>query len=223
MYLIERLPRNLEDIAKVPNGGQPQVRTFSMDELKLIWNNAIARLRCWIALALNCGMGQQDISCLKVAEVDWDNGYVVRERSKTKVKTKHKLWATTHELLKAHRPAGGTPDEPMFLTENGLPLVRRIMVDGKFYHSDAVKNAFERVLVKVKLNSHRGFYCLRKTGATMIESIDPAATEMYLSHVENGMKKHYADRDWGRLERALVEMQARMPFLSIASDGLVPK
>ena len=31
-------------------------------------------------------------------------------------------------------------------------------------------------------------------------------TEMYLAHVENGMKRAYAQRDWGRLEKALGEM-----------------
>ena len=40
----------------------------------------------------------------------------------------------------------------------------------------------------------------------MIERIDPAATEMYLAHVENGLKRAYAQRDWGRLERATVVM-----------------
>jgi predicted transcriptional regulator len=82
--------------------------------------------------------------------------------------------------------------------------------NGKFTQSDAVKNAFDRVMKKVGLNGHRGFYCLSKTGASLVEEIDPTATEMYLGHVENGMKKHYAQRDWERLERALVEMEARL-------------
>ena len=59
---------------------------------------------------------------------------------------------------------------------------------------------------RLRINDGRGFHCLRKTGATMIERIDPAATEMYLAHVENGMKRAYAQRDWGRLERATVVM-----------------
>lgn len=44
----------------------------------------------------------------------------------------------------------------------------------------------------------------------MIEEIDPAVTEMYLAHVEPGMKRHYAQRDWGRLDRALVKMERRL-------------
>jgi hypothetical protein len=33
---------------------------------------------------------------------------------------------------------------------------------------------------------------------------------MYLSHSEPGMKKHYAQRDWARLERALTEMEKKL-------------
>ena len=228
MHIIENLPRNLQDIAKVPNGGQPEVCVFTMDELSLIWEFALGRIRnrtrtrtrCWIALTLNCGMGQQDISDLKVGEIDWTGGYIIRERSKTGVKTKHKLWQMTLDLLREHAPANAAPGDSVFKTEEGLPLVRRIIQNGKFYHSDAVKNAFDRALRKAGLLGHRGFYCLRKTGASLIESIDPMATEMYLSHVENGMKKHYADRDWGRLERALVEMERRVRPLFEQADRL---
>lgn len=55
-----------------------------------------------------------------------------------------------------------------------------------------------------------GFYSLRKTGATLIEQIDPLATEMYLSHSERGLTRNYAERDWGRLELALTEMGKRL-------------
>ena len=79
-----------------------------------------------------------------------------------------------------------------------------------FRHCDAIKNAFDRLLAKTRLNGGRGFYCFRKTGASLIETIDPAVTEMYLAHAEQGMKKHYAQRDWARLERALVEMEGRL-------------
>jgi integrase len=76
--------------------------------------------------------------------------------------------------------------------------------------SDAIRNAFERLMDKVGINGHRGFYALRKTGATLIEKIDPAVTEMYLAHAEPGMKRAYAQRDWGRLAQALEAMAERL-------------
>ena len=72
---------------------------------------------------------------------------------------------------------------------------------------DTVCISFRRLMEKVEVDGGRGFYGLRKTGATRPESIDPAATELYLSHSEKGMKRHYAQRDWSRLERALVRME----------------
>jgi hypothetical protein len=54
----------------------------------------------------------------------------------------------------------------------------------------------------------------------MIEQIDPAATEMYLAHAEAGMKRTYAERDWGRLERALGEMETRLEVRELSCRSL---
>ena len=140
----------------------------------------------------------------------------------------------TLSLLKYHRCSEG-PDDRVFLSnvyrnrrgkmrvrdkKQPLPLVRREMVNGKFRHTDTVMNAFERVMRKVGIKK-RGFSSLRDTGAGMIEQIDPLATEMYLAHSEPGMKRHYAQRDWARLERALIEMWDRLKdVLAVpATDG----
>lgn len=73
--------------------------------------------------------------------------------------------------------------------------------------SDAVKNAFWRLRKKVGIGEGMGFYTLRKTGASLVEKIDPLAGEMYLSHIERGMKRHYTQRDWERLQRALAKVE----------------
>ena len=59
---------------------------------------------------------------------------------------------------------------------------------------------------KTKVPNHRGFYSLRKTAASEIEAIDPAVTEMFLAHSEKGMKRHYAERDWARLDAATMKL-----------------
>lgn len=33
-----------------------------------------------------------------------------------------------------------------------------------------------------------------------------ADTEMFLAHSEKGLKKHYAERDWARLDVAITEL-----------------
>ena len=119
MRLIELLPRNLDDLTKISTNGnsEPKVLTFTMKELGILWKKGISRHRCFVLLALNCGFGQQDISDLRMDEVDWENGYIERERSKTKVKAKHKLWAVTLELMKEHRHAGSSGNDRVFLTQ----------------------------------------------------------------------------------------------------------
>ena len=52
------------------------------------------------------------------------------------------------------------------------------LVHGKLKKSDSIKSMFWRLQMKTGINDGRDFYCLRRTGATMIEQIDPAATEM---------------------------------------------
>ena len=48
---------------------------------------------------------------------------------------------------------------------------------------------------------------MRKTAASEVETIDPAVTEMFLGHSEKGLKRHYAERDWARLDAAIEQMQ----------------
>ena len=219
MRLVENLPRNIDDITKTPNGSnnQPKIKTFTLDEVEALWKNAVPRTRCFIALALNCGMGQRDISDLRVNEVDWKNGYIERDRSKTGVRAKYKLWDVTLKLLKEHRHEGSEGHDRVFLTQKKKatdepqPLFRDSIKDnGKLTKSDAIKNAFWRLLRKTDINGSRSFYSLRKTGATLVEEIDPLVTEMYLSHSERGMKRNYAQRNWRRLARALKKMEKKL-------------
>ena len=58
---------------------------------------------------------------------------------------------------------------------------------------------------KAKIPNGIGFYSLRKTAASEIEAVDPAVTEMFLAHSEKGLKKHYTERDWARLDAAIME------------------
>ena len=89
---------------------------------------------------------------------------------------------------------------------SGEPLVRSIWQDGKHRRCDTIKCMMWRLQQRVGINDGRAFYALRKTGATMIERINPAATEMYLAHSEKGMKKNYAERDWEALDQVLTEL-----------------
>lgn len=71
---------------------------------------------------------------------------------------------------------------------------------------------------RLDIPQDRGFYALRKTAASEIERIDPMATEMFLGHSQRGLIKHYAERNWLRLDEAIMELFKIMGYLLGVSD-----
>ena len=215
MHLIENKPRNLDGYANVALP-EPRAELFTMDELKTLWDAASQRCRCWMLLALNAGFYQGDISDLTASEFSKKNQRITRRRSKTGVLGSFKLWPITVEYLLAEREPEAEGDDRLFLTHpkkkgaKPRPLTTQRVKDGVVKKTDAITCAFWSVQNKTGINSRRSFSSLRNTGASMIETIDPLVTEQYLSHAVNGMKKHYVQRDWGRLDAALDEMWGQL-------------
>ena len=161
---------------------------------------------------MNCGYGAQDIADLRVSEINFEKEYIDRKRSKTKIRARHKLWPVTLQLIKAEMEPDAVGDDLVFRTKlgNGNALVQSRWVDGKYKRSDSISCMLWRVQRTTGINEGRSFYSLRRTGATMIERINPAVTEMYLAHSEKGMKKSYAERDWDSLGRALDDLKRQV-------------
>ena len=215
MHLCD-MPRNMPKYThcEMP---RPKVKLFTIDEVRTLWEKASLRLRCCMALALNCGYGQTDISDLKVSDVDWENGVIDRSRSKSGVHQRHKLWSVTLKLLKECRAPNTRADDLVFRTAKGYPLVHDEAIGGKRRKSDAVKCMFFKLQRKLGINGGRSFYCLRKTAATEIEKINPLVTETFLAHAERGMKRHYAERHFELLDEALGVMEG-VVGLSLAAS-----
>ena len=209
MALIETLPRNLDGYAKITIP-EPTVNRFSREEINVLYSAASERTKMFMLLGLNCGMGQADISSLRVSEIQLSEKRIVRKRTKTGVHCEFALWPLTVEMLKIHGNLDGKLNDRVFLSKSGHPLVREYFIDDKFKRTDAIRSAFFRLMKKTKLPNHRGFYSLRKTSASEIEVIDSAVTSMFLGHSEKGlMKRHYAERDWNRLATAIAELRQR--------------
>lgn len=208
MALIDQLPRNLDGFSKV-SIPEPTVNRFSREEIHILYSAASERTKMFMLLGLNCGMGQADISDLRVGEVAIEESRIVRKRTKTGVHCEFALWPLTVQMLKKHGNLDGEPNDRVFLSKSGFPLVREYFVDDKFKRTDAIRSAFFRLMKKTKVPNHRGFYSLRKTAASEIEMIDSAVTEMFLGHSEKGLKRHYAERDWERLHIAQDRMLKR--------------
>jgi integrase len=94
--------------AKEAENGQA-ANHYTLDELSAIYANASDRMKLYILLALNCGMGAKEQSKLLKVDVevgtkDVDNrsvyyGVIDRERNKTGIHAKWELWAETAQLL----------------------------------------------------------------------------------------------------------------------------
>ena len=212
MSFIDQVPRNLDDQYSKISIPEPVVNRFSREEIGVLYSAASEKTKMFMLLGLNCGFGQTDISELRVGEVSVDANRIVRKRSKTAIHSEFTLWPLTMEMLKRHGNLDSKPSDRVFLSKSGHPLVREYFIDDKFKRTDAIRSAFFRLMKKTKMPNHRGFYSLRKAAASEIESIDPAVTEMFLAHSEKAMKKHYVERDWARLDSAIMKLEQAFSF-----------
>ncbi len=103
--VLAELPRSLEKFVHrfpVVKEGHP----LPLIDIRKLWKMASPRLRCFIALGLNCGFKNKDITSLDAGQLD--SGRLIGWRSKTKVPMNYKLWPVTWELIQQCRnDAGG--------------------------------------------------------------------------------------------------------------------
>ncbi len=167
---IESLPKNVDSHSLRITVDTTEPKRFTIPEIKTLLENASDRTRLYILLGLNCGMTQREISDIQQDNLDWKAGTLTRKRSKTSryenVPTvTYRLWPETLKLLKQHQSGS----ETVLLNGNGQPLVNdQIDSSGKYRRNDNVKNAFDRLLRKVKLK--KPFKLMRKTSSSLLHN-----------------------------------------------------
>ncbi|MCX5659648.1 MAG: hypothetical protein NTW19_07990 [Planctomycetota bacterium] len=95
-YKLDSLPRNMKALCSKYEL-QSTAKAMSVEHINTLWKIANSRERLYIALGLNLGYYSSDIATLKSEHVKGD--YIIRERNKTGVPSKHKLWDVTKKLL----------------------------------------------------------------------------------------------------------------------------
>jgi len=148
---IATLPRILDGRSKALEikRSSSGIVTFTKEEIKALLVDASDRTKLYILLMLNCGMTQKDISDLLISEVDWEEGRIIRKRSKTAEEenvpvVNYKLWPETFRLLQQERDPKS--QDRVLTNSNGGPLwSEEITKDGKYRKTDNVKNAFDRL------------------------------------------------------------------------------
>lgn len=160
------------------------------------------RTKLYLLLMLNCGMYQNDIAELRSDEVDWKHGTIKRARSKTRERhgpvVTYKLWPETFALLRKHRAdhlRDATEKVGLALsTDEGNPLVRYWLEDGKMRRYDAIQSAWTRLGQKMGGKIRLGMKHLRKTSATLLGS--HPHFKFYGNHFLADSPKSIADRHY---------------------------
>jgi integrase len=204
LFKINKPRETLEEQTKRVTSEAPYL---SIDELTRLYHAAITPLeQAIILLGLNCGFCGEAAS-LRRDEVKRDEGgqwYIERLRPKTRCYARWSLWDETAEALSdciIESKAQGIAEA---LSYRGHPI--GVGPCSSFY--PLWKHLMKRsgVVKPQKL--------LRKTAARMAKEIGGIeASEMMLAHVEMGMNKFYAGRNWKRLATVIEGMREQLPFL----------
>jgi len=204
---IANLPRNLDKYCKDLriSKSKRKIMTFTLEEIKTLLTGASDRTRLYILLMLNCGMTQKDVADLDVFEVDWDAGRIKRKRSKTSdeenvPEVDYLLWPETIRLLRQERDAKSS--DRVLLNSNGSPIwSEKLGDDGKYYKTDNVKNAFDR-LRKTK-GIHKPLISLKKTSASLLRNNKEfrGVENLFLGHAPRTM----ADKSYAEVYKELLD------------------
>jgi integrase len=191
------LPGNIRDRRFRFNHSAPaEIETFSVEEVReflAACDGFSERTKLYILLMLNCGQYQQDVAELRQDEVDWKRGTIRRARSKTRERggpvVTYKLWPETFALLRKHR----SPGELVLTTDEGNPLVKEWLEDGKYRKYDAIRSAWHRLAEKMGMKKSRlGMKHLRKTSASLLG--EHPQYKFYATHFLADSPKHMTEK-----------------------------
>lgn len=188
---IEEVPRTLSELTSKYTPVS-SAKPLDLDDVHRLWDAASGEMKCWIALALNCGFYAIDIATLQSDHLVMGDKYIARLRNKTTIPTKHLLWPVTRRLLKRYRDGD---QERLLSRKHGLPLVVEKPETGQKY--DGIANRFSRLTEKAGVKAC--FSQLRDTSAGLVEKfavtskgmIDTTLTSQFLGHADSRMAKFY--------------------------------
>ncbi len=190
---IDNVPRNLQDVSQqLPSddGGKPVTAKLIGE----VWNHADSRMKCFLALGLNCAMYTSEIAELKAEHLH--EGYIAKRRRKTGAPYKIKLWQVTQDLIELHRDDLKTDTgELLFVTKTG----RSVWEATEKGRSDSVAQRMSRLVKKhgIKLSWKQ----LRNTTSQYIEKLADEKgvggdlTSAVLQHTDKRMAKTYLDQN----------------------------
>jgi integrase len=207
--ILAELPKDLARFSRV-RLDKPQPLFYMADEIKQLTAKATERTKLYIMLALNLGYTQADIATLEGSMIDWESGIVTRDRHKTGVPTKAKLWPSPLKLLQKHCNKHG---KLLLVDQNGTPLLaQNVNEKENLIVNDTIGRAFKRLRANVLPNDSRSFKHLRKTAANEIERVAPHLTSLFLGHSEKETKRYYVQQSFDELFRVTDSLEESFGF-----------
>lgn len=231
--ILDELPRNLRSI-KIKVTNDSMYVPFTGEELQTIMDesNDLQKLH-WL-LMLNCGFNQIDIAKLNQHEVDWVNGRIKRQRSKTGRENRNpdeverinatgkkqiptvnwKLWPETFRLLKKFR---SSDPKYVLLTPKGKPYIERDIktkADGVMIitRRDPIGLNFRRL--RDRLGLKKPLKAMRDTAASMLAKSEFSSyAQHFLGHSPRDIAgKHYITPSVERFDMAMEWLGDQFPF-----------
>lgn len=162
-------------------------KIFSVEELAKLYRAASPRMRCFMLLALNGGLGPSDIGQMESRHIQ--NGWVKYPRPKTSVEREFPLWKETIAAIEANKQTE-YESELLFVTKYGQSWFKEGQADSP------ITKEFSKLLIECDLQQKsRGFYALRHTFRTVADgSRDRVAIDLCMGHKDNSMGAGY--REW---------------------------
>lgn len=189
-YLIPALPREMVEICAAYKV-KTSAKALDLETIHRLWDAASPQLKTYIALGLNCGFYVTDIATLEYSHIQDD--YIVKDRHKTAVPTRFKLWSIT----KNHLAKNSNGKESLVLVDtDGGPLLVVDPYANKGKGRRWCKIETDLLATRKRLGiTGVSFSMFRDTSSTRIEGIDRTLTDLFDGHKERRMARFYVDGD----------------------------
>lgn len=214
--IIDVLPRILKRYSEVKLP-EPKPSFFTISQIHQMLEGSTDFQQLVVLLGLNCGYTSADISSLTHEMIDWERGIISRNRSKTTIKQRHKLWKPTLDLLLKLKTNAG---EMLLLRPDGKPLkisgTHRCYVKNQFW---AILNRMQNEKKDISGMTHK---MCRKTSANLIAEhyVDyPHVVDMFLAHGERGKKTaHYVEKHYRLLDEATEWLFTKLDLVKVYGE-----
>jgi integrase len=169
---------------KLENG----CKSFTIDELRLIYHAANKQMKCFILLGLNGGLGNADIGQMESKHINGD--WIDFPRPKTLVDRRFKLWKETKKAIEVTRQTKQPSVKQLFLTKQGKPWF-------KDNGDDPIAKEFRKLCLEAGVHKQgRGFYSLRHQFRSIARGCrDREAVDYVMGHADGSVAEHYME--WG--------------------------